>query len=191
MELAPLLQQYGYLLLFIGVFAEGETLLLLAGYFAHRGYLSVGGVLVTAYVAAVCGDQFFFHMGRRHAKGLLQRFPRLREKVNLAIERVERHQAKIVLAMRFLWGLRIALPVALGLTTMSARKYFFLDLLSASVWATTFTLLGYSAGEMLDPVIHRLHHYEMWVAVVLAAVGVVILTWRWVSARRCRRDPHS
>ena len=113
MDLPALLHQYGYALIFLGTLAEGETLLMLGGYFAHRGYLELGWVMVTAYIAAVCGDQLFFHLGRRHGKALLGRFPRLREKVNIALRRVENHQVKIVLTMRFLWGLRIALPVAL------------------------------------------------------------------------------
>src|SRR5678816_2698757 len=128
MDLAALLEQYGYFLVFLGTLAEGETVLVLAGYFALRGYLDLGGVILTAFVGAVCGDQLFFHLGRRHAKALLERFPTLREKVNKALRRVEDHQIKIVLTMRFLWGLRIALPVALGLTNMNARRFLLLNL---------------------------------------------------------------
>jgi peroxiredoxin len=57
MDLESLLHHYGYLLIFFGTVAEGETLLLLGGYFAAQGYLNLGGVMLTAYVGAVCGDQ--------------------------------------------------------------------------------------------------------------------------------------
>src|SRR5687768_3702303 len=123
MDLAALLHQYGYLLIFAGTLVEGETLLMLGGYFANHGYLDLDKVILTAYAGAICGDQLFFHLGRHHAKGLLARFPRLRDRVNVALQRVESHQVKVVLTMRFLWGLRIALPVALGLTNMNARKF--------------------------------------------------------------------
>jgi membrane protein DedA with SNARE-associated domain len=74
---------------------------------------------------------------------------------------------------------------------MSARKYLLLDLLAASVWATAFSLLGYSAGEMMDSLTKDLHRYEMWLAIGVAAIGVAVLVWRWVSARRGRRDPET
>jgi membrane protein DedA with SNARE-associated domain len=179
-----LLHQYGYLLIFLGTFVEGETLLMLGGYFAHRGYLDLGGVVATSFIAAVCGDQLFFHLGRSHAKGLLARFPRLRDKVNLALHRVERHQVKVVLTMRFLWGLRIALPVALGLTSMSARKFFWLNLLSAAVWSCVFALIGFGTSRVIARIVDDLHHYEKWIAVGLLIVALLVLWLRWHGTRR-------
>ena len=120
----------------------------------------------------ISGDQMFFHLGRRHAKKLLARFPRLRERVNVALTRVEKHQSKVVLSMRFIWGLRIALPVSLGLTDMRALKYFWLDLIAAAVWATTFALLGYGAGHVISDVIEDLKRYEFWIFGVLVLVAV-------------------
>jgi membrane protein DedA with SNARE-associated domain len=177
MDLASLLHSYGYLLIFLGTVAEGESLLVLGGYFAQQGYLQLGGVMLTAYVGAVCGDQLFFYLGRHHAKRLLARFPKLRERVNVALTRVEQHQVKVVLTMRFLWGLRIALPVSLGLTNMRWPKYFALDLLSAAVWATLFSLVGYFAGELFNDLIADLRKYEYWIAGVLVLAAVIAFIW--------------
>jgi membrane protein DedA with SNARE-associated domain len=177
MDLASLLHSYGYLLIFLGTVAEGESLLVLGGYFAQQGYLQLGGVMITAYFGAVCGDQLFFHLGRHHAKRLLERFPKLRERVNVALTRVEQHQVKVVLSMRFLWGLRIALPVSLGLTNMRWAKYFWLDLISAAVWATLFSLVGYLAGELFNELIADLKKYEYWIAGVLVLAAVIAFIW--------------
>jgi membrane protein DedA with SNARE-associated domain len=187
MDLPSLLEQYGYFFVFLGTFVEGETVLLLAGYFAHRGHLDLGTVIVTAFAGAVCGDQLFFHLGRSHAKGLLERFPRLRAKVNVALNRVEDHQVKIVLSMRFLWGLRIALPVALGLTAMNARRFFWLNLVSAAVWSSLVAFVGFGAGRIVSRVIEDLHSHEKWIALGLLAVGLLVLWLRWHGAQRRRR----
>ena len=184
LDLPALLHQYGYLLIFLGTLAEGESLLVLGSYFAHRGYLELGGVMLTAFVGAVCGDQLFFHLGRRHAKGLLERFPRLRDKVNVALRRVEDHQVKVVLSMRFLWGLRIALPVALGLTNMSARRYLLVNLLSAAIWSTVFSLAGYGVSRVLSQVIGNLHHYEWWIAGGLLLIAVIAAAWHFGRPHR-------
>ena len=184
MDLPALLHHYGYLLIFIGTFAEGETLLMLGGYFAHRGYLDLYGVMATAFVAAVCGDQVFFHLGRRHANKLFERFPHLHDKVRIAIHRAERHQNIVVLCMRFLWGLRIAVPVAMGMTRMNAQKFFWLNLVSAAIWATLFALLGFSTSRVVAQLVDNLHHYELWIAGGLMSVGALVLAIRWLSARR-------
>ena len=184
LDLPALLHQYGYLVIFLGTLAEGESLLVLGSYFAHRGYLELGGVMLTAFVGAVCGDQLFFHLGRRHAKGLLERFPRLRDKVNVALRRVEDHQVKVVLSMRFLWGLRIALPVALGLTNMSARRYLLVNLVSAAIWSTVFSLAGYGVSRVLSQVIGNLHHYEWWIAGGLLLIAVIAAAWHFGRPHR-------
>jgi membrane protein DedA with SNARE-associated domain len=186
MDLPALLHQYGYLLIFLGTFVEGETLLMLGGYFAHRGYLDLAGVIATSFVAAVCGDQLFFHLGRNHAKGLLARFPRLRDKVNQALHRVEQHQVKVVLSMRFLWGLRIALPVAMGLTSMPARKFLWLNLLSAAVWSCAFALIGFGTSRVVTRIVDDLHRYEKWIAAGVLAIALLVLWLRWHGARRLR-----
>jgi membrane protein DedA with SNARE-associated domain len=187
MDLASLLHHYGYLLIFVGTFAEGETLLVLGGYFAHRGYLDLGGVMATAFVAAVCGDQLFFHVGRNHATRLFERFPRLHDKVRIAVHRAERHQNLVVLGMRFLWGLRVALPLAMGMTRMDGRKFFWLNLVSAAVWAALFSSLGYGTSQLFAHLIDDLHRYELWIAGGLLAIGTLMLGVRWFSARRPER----
>ena len=158
-DLPALLHQYGYLLIFLGTFAEGESLLVLGGYFAHSGYLTLSGVFLTAFVAAVCGDQLFFHLGRRHATRLFERFPRLHDKVLIAVHRAERHQNLVVLSMRFLWGLRIALPVAMGMTRMNAVKFLWLNIVSSAVWSALFAGLGYGTHQLVNRVLGDLHRY--------------------------------
>jgi len=184
MDLAALLHQYGYLLVFLGTLVEGESLLMLAGYFAHGGYLHLGGVIATAFVGAVCGDQFFFHLGRNHATRLFERFPRLHDKVLIAVRRAERHQTLVVLGMRFLWGLRIALPLAMGMTRMNGQKFFWLNLVSAAAWSTLFAFLGFGTSKLVTRMVDDLHRYEWWIAGALVFGATVILGIRWLGARR-------
>jgi hypothetical protein len=40
MAIATLIQNYGYVAVFLGTLLESETVLVLAGFAAHRGYLS-------------------------------------------------------------------------------------------------------------------------------------------------------
>jgi membrane protein DedA with SNARE-associated domain len=160
---------------------------MLAGYFAHSGYLDLGTVIATAFVGAVCGDQFFFHVGRNHATRLFERFPRLHDKVLIAVHRAERHQNLVVLSMRFLWGLRIALPLAMGMTRMNGKKFFWLNLASAAVWAALFGSLGYGTRKLITEMATNLHRYEWWIAGGLGLGAALIFGIRWLGARRPAR----
>jgi membrane protein DedA with SNARE-associated domain len=80
--------------------------------------------------------------------------------------------------------LRIAVPVAMGMTRMSAQKFFWLNLFSAAVWAGLFACLGYSTSRVFAHLVDDFHRYELWIAGGLLAVGVVVLAIRWLSARR-------
>ena len=44
-SLQSLIEHYGYFAVFLGCFLEGETVLVLAGFAAHMGYLSLPGVI--------------------------------------------------------------------------------------------------------------------------------------------------
>ena len=43
---------------------EGETILLIAGFASHRGYLNLGGVSPWRQTGGFLGDQGFFWLGR-------------------------------------------------------------------------------------------------------------------------------
>ena len=59
MSFAQLLTDYGYLAVFAGSLLEGETILVLAGFAAHQGYLSLELTVAIAFVGGTLGDQVF------------------------------------------------------------------------------------------------------------------------------------
>lgn len=55
-----LLNDYGYLALFIGTFLEGETILVLAGIAAAHDFLDLKTVIIVAFIGSYCGDQLWY-----------------------------------------------------------------------------------------------------------------------------------
>ena len=74
--LQQFLHDFGYLALFIGTFFEGETILVLAGFLAFRGYMDINLVVVVAFCGSYAGDQLWYFLGRKHGRKLLARKPR-------------------------------------------------------------------------------------------------------------------
>lgn len=170
-----------YVVIFVGTFLEGETVLLMAGFAAHRGYLSVAWVMLLAFAGSYAGDQLWFWVGRRHGPALLRRRPKWAPRVERAKALLERWHAGFILGFRFVYGIRTVTPFALGMTRISALRYLVLNGIGAAVWAVVVTLLGYGFGEAIQLFVKRAHHLEIG---IVAAMGLVALAL-W-TARRLR-----
>jgi len=184
MALSTLIAQYGLIAVFAGSLLEGETLLLLAGYAAHRGYLDFAAVVAVAALGATIGDQGWFLLGRYQGRRLLDRHPGLGSKVHRALALIEYHPTTILLAMRFAWGLRIALPIAVGMSRIPWQRFLLLNLLSAILWAPVVAGVGYAFGALIARHISGLHRVEHWgMLAVLTLAFIVHLVVRRRSGR--------
>lgn len=178
MDLALLIGRYGLVAVFFGSLLEGETVLIIAGFAAHRGYLDFAAVVAVAWLGAVLGDQFYYWLGRRHGDWLLARFPNRAAAVERSLALIARHPIKVIFAMRFAWGLRTALPIAIGMSGVPRARFLLLNLLSAAVWAPLVAGAGWTFGAVLTRHLgdlQRLEH-ELIAAVIFLAVALHL--WR-------------
>ncbi|MCL4700290.1 MAG: DedA family protein [Burkholderiaceae bacterium] len=186
MDFGSLVSQHGYWLLALGCFLEGETVLLLAGLAARSGYLSPVGVLAGATVAAAAGDQCFYWIGRSKGPALLQRFPRLAGRAASLQARVGRHDAWLIVGLRFAWGMRVAGPVALGAMRVPAPRFAAFNLFGALLWAAAIGGLGWFAGLAAERILGDLRHLELPLFAAVAMAGT--LAW-WIRRRRAHPRP--
>ena len=187
MNVATLVQTWGYPVVFLGTFLEGETVLVAAGFAAQRGYLSLPLVMLIAAVASFLGDQTSFWIGRVYGPRLLARLPRLRPAVERMATLLTRHHTPVILSVRFLYGLRIAGPMAIGMSLVPWRRFLLLDLLGAVAWAMIISTAGYGLGRILHALVADLRRHEALVLVGLLATGILWALWRRAAARRPTR----
>ncbi len=180
MDLDTIIQTFGYPAVVVGSLLEGETMLIAAGFAAHRGYLRLEFVMGLAAVASFLGDQFFFWLGRRHGPALLGRFPSLRPRVERVNTLLERYHLPIILGVRFLYGLRVAGPIAIGLSNVPRWRFFWLNLAGAVVWAVAIGAAGFLFGGALEVLIEDLHRHEGWILIGVLAAGASV----WLIRRR-------
>jgi len=165
---------FGYTALFIGTFLEGETVLIIAGFLAHRGYLSISLVALVAFLGSFSGDQFYFHLGRTGGQAFLNRRHHWKNRVQKVRRLLERYPSSIVLCLRFLYGLRTITAVVVGISGFRARRFFILNALSAIIWAAMFAWLGYAFGQLLEPILTKMRHFELWTVLGIALIGSVV-----------------
>ncbi len=188
MDAGALLEQYGYAAVALGSLLEGETFVVLAGYGAHRGYLNLGLVILIASAGAVIGDQVWFLVGRRYGARLLARWPRLAAAVRLGTARLERNADWFVVTNRFMYGLRTAGPIAMGMSTLSWHRFAVLNAIGAALWATVVAVGGYALGQALQRLLGELHALEKWIVLGVVVVGAAVgaLLWRRRRATTAR-----
>ena len=188
LRMEELIKHYGYLILFIGTFAEGETILVMAGFLAHRGYLEVPWVIVTAFFGTLAVDQLFYYVGYLKGLPFLKRRPRWEAKYARALALFSQYQTLIILCFRFLYGFRTITPFVIGLSKVSPIRFLFLNAVGAFMWALVVGLLGYSLGLVLEAYVERIERYEMWIMGAIVTLGLLvwIIYLRW---NRRTKDP--
>ena len=183
---------YGYWAGFFGVMLEnagvpvpGETILLVAGYFASTHRLDLALVMLIAATGAVIGDNIGFAIGQRFGRSFLLRIGKY---VFLTPNRLahlenyfKRFGSKTILIARFLTGLRVFAAVLAGASRMPWRTFFINNVAGAFLWAAVITTLGYVFGESLPLLIK-------WVGrggttILIAAVVLGIIGWRIYRVR--------
>ena len=158
--------------------------LLLAAYLAVRDFLRIEWVALCAFLGTFASDQLWYHLGRRHGRALLARRPRWQSLGERASTLLQRHPDLWVLGFRFLYGLRTVMPVAIGLSGYSWRRYLLLDAIGASLWAGGLSLLAYSLGNAMGGLLEELRRYQLY----LLGALLVLLALTWLYRRRQRRS---
>ncbi len=173
-----MLVHFGYLAVLLGTFLEGETVLLMAGFAAHRGYLSLPGVIACAFLGTLLGDQLYFHLGRTRGPAFLARRPGWSRKVARAQALVQRHQDLVILGFRFLYGVRAVVPFVIGMSGVARGRFAALNAVAAAGWATAIGRLGYAVGEAAERALGEVERYELAVFAALAVLGAGFWLWR-------------
>ncbi len=185
MDLAQAITQHGYWVLALGALAEGETVVTLAGFAAHRGYLSLAAVLAIASAGGWAGDQAMFWLGRRHGAAVLRRWPTIARQTQRVHRLVERYPHLSIVGVRFAYGLRLAGPVLIGGSTISAGRFAVFNAFGAVLWATLFVGVGWFFGQAAEVVLGRIGRLEGWLLLGLIALGALLwVVRRLLHARR-------
>jgi membrane protein DedA with SNARE-associated domain len=155
-KLLYLLKQYGYGILFIWSILEGEMGLIMGGLLCHSGDMNLVLAIFVAGLGGFVGDQIYFYIGRYNKEYIAKKFPHHNRKFALATLLLRKYGMGIVFIQRYMYGMRTILPIAIGLTRYSAKKFAIINIISAWCWAAlTIVPVWYFGKEIID-LFHRL-----------------------------------
>ncbi len=174
-----------YLTVFAGCFFEGETSLTTSAFAAHRGYLEIFGVMLVALIASQSWDWIWFSIGRKKGTSILAGKPRLIEKAHKIDLLLLKYPIPVLISYRFFYGFRTAVPLAIGMSSISRKKFLFFSLLNTIIWDIIFSSIGYFFGAFLKSNWKEIEHYEIEIMCCIVVAGVITgLLFRRRSQKR-------
>jgi membrane protein DedA with SNARE-associated domain len=187
---------YGYWAVFFGVMLEnagvpvpGETILLIAGYFASTGKFHLGLVMLIAATGAVVGDNIGFAIGHHFGRSVLLRVGRFFFLTPKRFEHMEnyfeRHGNKTILVARFITGLRVFAALLAGASKMPWRVFIVFNVAGAILWSVVITTLGYLFGQSLPLLIKWVGRSGTILLVSVIVIGIIV--WRVRKHRQSER----
>ena len=157
----PVLDRYGYLVVFltilvegVGIPAPGQTFLIAASLSAAHGNLSLVWVLVWAFIAAGLGNTLGYLLGRWGGRPLLARFKVRGDRLARLEEKFRRYGGGVVLVARFVDGLRQLNGIVAGMLAMPWKIFTGYNILGAILWTGVWGLGAYFLDQRINTV-HR------------------------------------
>jgi membrane protein DedA with SNARE-associated domain len=182
--MTELLLSYGYVIVFLGSIFEGDATLLCASFLARRNVMSFAGVLVTAAAATTLFNELVFYVSRKKGKDFLQKRVDRHPRYERVQRWVNRRSIVLLLFSRYLFGLRLAIPMACGATGMRAITFTAVNMAGAVLWVVPVGLVGFFVGNALEAVWHELRPWEWHIACGVVVLVTGLLAWKDPELRR-------
>ena len=170
--LHALIAKYGLIAVFLGCAAEGESAAILGGFFAHQRVLVLWHAFAAAFAGSFIGDTLLFLAGRRFASHPLIARMRRKPGFRYADRLLRRYPNSFVFANRYIYGTRLVGGVVAGLSGISVARFLLINGLSALLWATIFSGIGYAVGLGAERVLGAALHEHQRLLIALGG-GVI------------------
>lgn len=193
--IASLLEQWGYLGIFVLVLAENlfppipsEVVMPLAGFLAARGELALPGTIAAGTAGSVAGALFWYWVGLRFGEARLRRLAARHGRwlalspgdVDAATGWFDRNGPWVVLLGRMVPAVRTLISIPAGMARMALGRFVALTTLGSAAWNTVLGVAGYLLESQYDRV-------EAWVNPVSTLVVALLALWYVARLLRIRR----
>lgn len=172
------IETWGYVAVFLGSLIEGESIIFVAGFLAHEGYLSLPKIIIVSFIGTFFADQALYHVGRHYGNSFIDLFPSFRPRADKAFRLLRRYDTLFILSFRFIYGIRIISPLIIGNSGISVKRFIFLNLIAALIWSVGSCVAAYYLAHLIMDKLHLFPKIILGLVVVGAGVGYLIFKWR-------------
>ena len=174
-----------YVLVFLLVFGDaiipifpGETTLAAASTLAADGELQLQLVMVAGALGAIAGDSCLFWIARKSSTRVKPQLDKLMKnrKIKAAWEIMDRSAPLLIVAGRFVPGMRFAVNVTMGLSDIRYRRFLVWSIVGGTIWSIYTCGLAYLVATSLSG--YPLASIVISALVTSAAIGVIFFIVR-------------
>lgn len=170
--------QWGYIAVFLGALIEGETVIFTAGYMAYKGVLSLPMIMLIAFLGTLLSEQVFYFVGRHYKERIIEKFPRFKPPLIKALEMLKKYDTLFILSSRFIYGIRNASPIAIGMSGTPPRKYIPLNILAAAIWSILSCGGAYLLGSTMEHFFENFNKFQMYFFVAVGLIIALVVAYR-------------
>ncbi|MCR8642813.1 DedA family protein [Paenibacillus sp. N1-5-1-14] len=182
-----LFEQYGYLVLILGLFAEsialpfpGELAMAISGHMSTIAEMNITMVIVYSYVGAIIGTAVTYMIGYKLGTPFVAKYGKYvflkQERVEKLSKWFDRYGNKLILISYFVPGLRHFTGYVSGILKVPARTFFIYNCIGGFVWVMLYTMIGLIFGAKFEQLLHLVSRYSI-LAIGIAAIGVGIFLY--------------
>jgi membrane protein DedA with SNARE-associated domain/rhodanese-related sulfurtransferase len=185
-----LIRDFGLVVVFVAVFAEGLGLpipsfafvLVAAGSLYESGRASPVEVILVAFAAGLLADLFWYWAGRRFGYRLLGLLCRISISPDSCVQRTEsvfaRWGSSTLIIARFVPGLSVVAQPLAGAVRQAWRSFLIFDSLGLMIWVGSAVALGVIFSSAVDDVLDTLSQYGIRGAFMVAAALLLYVFYR-------------
>lgn len=178
--LHPLL---GYLIIFFGLFIEGDLLLFAAAFLARLGVFDIMPLIVVSIAGMLIGDALWYLVGR-HKKRFPTRLIAFFDRVASPFDQMLTTRLfHTLLITKFAYGIHRLILARAGSVGAPFARFFKIDIVATLIWTAVIVSLGYFGGFALEPLKPYFRFAEVGLLVLLV---LVVFAEKWLRKRALR-----
>ncbi len=169
--------------LFFGFFLPGDSLLFTAGFLASQGLISIYGLLILCFIAAVLGDNVGYFFGRKVGPMIFNKEDSLffhKKHINRAQDFYNKYGKKTIFLARFIPIIRTFVPIVAGVAGMEYKTFFRFNIIGGFVW--TWGMLG--TGYILGNIIPNAEKYLSLIIIVIIIVSFIPAVYEFFKQKQ-------
>lgn len=169
--------------LFFGFFLPGDSLLFTAGFLASQGLISIWGLLIFCFIAAVVGDSVGYWFGRKTGPMIFNKEESLffqKKHIERADAFYKKYGKKTIVIARFIPIIRTFAPIVAGVANMDYKTFLAYNIFGGFIW--TWSMLG--LGFLLGNAIPDAEKYLTPIILTIIFVSFIPAVWEFFKHKK-------
>ncbi|MGG4102410.1 DedA family protein [Paenibacillus lautus] len=196
-----LFEQYGYLVLLIGLpldfialpIPPGNSTLTYTGFLTYKGIIDMVPAVGSAFMGAAMGLTITYILGYKLGMPLIERYgkwlfikPSLVEKTQAYYNK---YGNKLLIICFFIPGVRQFIGYFIGMIRVPYRTVWLYGYTGVASWVLVFFSIGFIFGEQWQYILNVVEHYLKVIFICLGSSFLVLLVWCRVKREKAKKLP--